>query len=157
MEKMRSENVVAYEWLAEWQLTGIPCIHGISTLLSSNRDLIDYIHNKYKKENFIEAYAPRGRPKKARAFQADEIRVGGKSKLRRNYVVVRCSMCKQEGHNKSTCERRSEGNLDGLKQDKKALKLKVFKQVKDQIKLIVFKQVKEPIRLEFFKQVKEAD
>ena len=123
-----------------WQLTGIPCIHGISALLSSNRDPIDYIHNKYKKENFIKAYAPviygingpmmwpktndkplecplfkkqRGRPKKARALQADEVRVGGKTKLRRNYVVVRCSLCKQEGHNKSTCERRGGGNLNG--------------------------------------------
>ncbi|KAK0594585.1 hypothetical protein LWI29_037000 [Acer saccharum] len=123
-----------------WQLTGIPCIHGISTLLSSNRDPIDYIHNKYKKENFIKAYAPviygingpmmwpktnnkplecplfkkhRGRLKKARELQADEVRVGGKTKLRRNYVVIRCSICKQEGHNKSTCERRGGGNLDG--------------------------------------------
>ncbi|KAK4846219.1 hypothetical protein QYF36_014456 [Acer negundo] len=40
-----------------WQLIGIPCIHGISVLLSSNCDPIDYIHNKYKKENFIKAYA----------------------------------------------------------------------------------------------------
>ncbi|KAI9169978.1 hypothetical protein LWI28_020450 [Acer negundo] len=111
-----------------------------SALLSSNRDLIDYIHNKYKKENFIKAYAPviygingpmmwpktndkplkcplfkkqRGRPTKARALQADEVRVGGKTKFRRNYVVVRCSMCKQKEHNKSTCERRGGGNLDG--------------------------------------------
>ncbi|KAI9185536.1 hypothetical protein LWI28_008209 [Acer negundo] len=38
-----------------WQLIGIPCIHGILALLSSNRDPIDYIHNKYKKENFIKA------------------------------------------------------------------------------------------------------
>ncbi|KAK0602137.1 hypothetical protein LWI29_030703 [Acer saccharum] len=85
-----------------WQLTGIPCIYGISALLSSNRDPIDYLHNKYKKENFIKAYAPviygingpmmwpktndkplecplfkkqKGRPKKARALQADEVRV----------------------------------------------------------------------------------
>ncbi|KAI9176456.1 hypothetical protein LWI28_003081 [Acer negundo] len=40
-----------------WQLIGIPCIHGISVLLSSNCDPIDCIHNKYKKENFIKAYA----------------------------------------------------------------------------------------------------
>ncbi|KAK0602496.1 hypothetical protein LWI29_034035 [Acer saccharum] len=85
-----------------WQLIGIPCIHGISAPLSSNRDPIDYIHNKYKKENFIKAYAPViygingpmmwpktndkplecplfkkqiGRPKKAKALQADEVRV----------------------------------------------------------------------------------
>ena len=109
--------------------------------MSSNRDPIDYIHNKYKKENFIKAYTlviygingpmmwsktndkplkcllfkkQRGRQNKARALQADEVRVGGKIKLKRTYVLVRCSMCKQEGHNKSTCERRGGGNLNGF-------------------------------------------
>ncbi|KAK3194188.1 hypothetical protein Dsin_025498 [Dipteronia sinensis] len=40
-----------------WQLIGIPCIHGISAPLSSNHDPSDYIHNKYKKDNLIKAYA----------------------------------------------------------------------------------------------------
>ncbi|KAK0586347.1 hypothetical protein LWI29_005364 [Acer saccharum] len=165
-----------------WQLTGIPCIHGISALLSSNRNPIDYIHNKYKKENFIKAYAPviygingpmmwpktndkpleyplfkkqRGRPKKARALQADEVRVGGKTKLRRNYVVVRCNdmnLTKSSetrnqymGTTRALVKEEVEGIWMALKQHKEALRLKVFKQVKDQIRLMVFKQVKEAV------------
>ncbi|KAK4853567.1 hypothetical protein QYF36_010966 [Acer negundo] len=90
-----------------WQLAMIPWIHGILALLSSNRNPIDYIHNKYKNNNFIKAYAPviyginvpmvwpktndkplecplfkkhRDRPKKARKLQTDEVRVGRKNK-----------------------------------------------------------------------------
>ena len=114
----------------KWQLIGIPCIHGMVALLSSNRDLIDFIDNKYKKESFLRAYTPviygingpsmwpktsdkplqcpefkkqRGRPKKARQLQSDEVRVGGTTKLRRNYIKIRCSKCNQQGHNKTTC------------------------------------------------------
>ncbi|KAK3182920.1 hypothetical protein Dsin_030206 [Dipteronia sinensis] len=124
-----------------WQLTGIPCIHGISALLSSNCDSIDYIHNKYKKDKLIKAYAPviyginglrmwpktndkplqcplfkkqKGRLKKARNLQSDEVRVGGKTKLNRNYVVVRCSKYKKEGHNKSTQIEGVGWSLDGF-------------------------------------------
>ncbi|KAK2663987.1 hypothetical protein Ddye_002561 [Dipteronia dyeriana] len=123
-----------------WQLNEIPCIHGISTFLSSNCDPFDYIHNKYKKENFINDYTPeiyginrpmiwlktndkplecplfkkqRGMLKKARNLQSDKVRVKGKTVLMRNYVMVRCNKCKREGHNKSTCDRRAGGNLDG--------------------------------------------
>ncbi|KAK0586338.1 hypothetical protein LWI29_005213 [Acer saccharum] len=118
----------------KWQLIGIPCIHGISALSSSNRDPYQFIDIKYKKESFLKAYNPviygingpsmwpktndkpiqcpdfkkqRGRPKKSRNLQSDEVRVGGKTKLRRNYVVLRCTKCRQEGHNKSTCDRRA--------------------------------------------------
>ena len=114
----------------KWQLIGIPCIHGISALMSSNRDPIQFIDNMYKKESFLRAYTPviygingpglwpktshrplqcpefkkqRGRPKKARQLQSDEVRVGGTTKLRRNYIKIRCSKCNQQGHNKTTC------------------------------------------------------
>ncbi|KAK3226006.1 hypothetical protein Dsin_005868 [Dipteronia sinensis] len=89
----------------KWQLIGIPCIHGISALLSSNRNPYQFIDIKYKKESFLKAYTPviygingpsmwqktndkpiqrpdfkkqRGRPKKARNLQPDE--AGGQNK-----------------------------------------------------------------------------
>ncbi|KAK3228515.1 hypothetical protein Dsin_000396 [Dipteronia sinensis] len=40
----------------KWQLIRIPCIHGMATLLTSNRDPVDFIDNKYKKESFLKAY-----------------------------------------------------------------------------------------------------
>ncbi|KAK1587371.1 hypothetical protein Q3G72_012209 [Acer saccharum] len=124
----------------KWQLIGIPCIHGMAAILSSNRDPLDFIHIKYKKESFVSAYTPviygingpnmwpktndipvecpdfkkqRGRPKKARNLQSDEVMIGGKRKLRRNYIVVNCSKCGQGGHNRSTCEKRGGKNVAG--------------------------------------------
>jgi hypothetical protein len=124
----------------KWQLIGIPCIHGMAALLSSNRDPLDFIDIKYKKESFLKAYTPviygingpsmwpktndipvecpdfkkqRGRPKKARNLQSDEVMIGGKRKLKRNYIVVKCSKCGQGGHNKSTCEKRGGTNVAG--------------------------------------------
>ncbi|KAK2638966.1 hypothetical protein Ddye_026761, partial [Dipteronia dyeriana] len=101
----------------KWQLTGIPCIYGMSALLNFNHYPIQFVHNMYKKETFMMAYNPviygingtmwpntneklvqvpefkkqRGRPKKAMNLQYDE---------------VRCNKCNQEGHNKTTCEKR---------------------------------------------------
>ena len=49
----------------------------------------------------------RGMPKKARKLQSDEVRTGGKTRLRRNYIVVRYSKCGQEYHNGSTCDKRT--------------------------------------------------
>ena len=117
----------------KWQLIGIPCIHGMSALLSSNRDPLDYVDNVYKKDAFLKAYNPviygingpsmwpttterpvqcpefkkqRGRPKKARKLQLNEVRVGGRLKLRRNYIVVTCKKCGQQDHNRTTCDKR---------------------------------------------------
>ncbi|KAK0572263.1 hypothetical protein LWI29_028832 [Acer saccharum] len=42
----------------KWQLIGIPCIHGMSALMSSNRDPIQFIDNMYKKESFLSVYTP---------------------------------------------------------------------------------------------------
>ncbi|KAK3206900.1 hypothetical protein Dsin_020946 [Dipteronia sinensis] len=39
----------------KWQLIGISSIHGMAALLSSNRDPIDFIDNKYKKTTFLKA------------------------------------------------------------------------------------------------------
>ncbi|KAK0588317.1 hypothetical protein LWI29_037845 [Acer saccharum] len=40
----------------KWQLIGILCIHGMAAILSSNRDPLDFIDIKYKKESFLNAY-----------------------------------------------------------------------------------------------------
>ncbi|KAK4856603.1 hypothetical protein QYF36_019203 [Acer negundo] len=48
----------------------------------------------------------RGRPKKARNLQTDEVRVEGKVQQRRNYIKIKCNKCNESGHNKTTCDRR---------------------------------------------------
>ncbi|KAL5574033.1 hypothetical protein UlMin_023630 [Ulmus minor] len=90
------------------------------------------IDSYYKKESYIKAYQPviynlngpkmwpttdnlpvqcpdftkqRGRPKKSRNLQGDEVKKGGTSKLRKNYYVGRCRICGQRGHNKRSCSK----------------------------------------------------
>ena len=36
----------------KWQLTGIPCVHEMAAVLSTNYNHMDFIHLRYKKENF---------------------------------------------------------------------------------------------------------
>ena len=62
-----------------------------------------------------------GQAKESKKSPSDEVMIGGKRKLRRNYIVVKCSKYGQGGHNKTTCEKmggrdvaRSEaGNANG--------------------------------------------
>ncbi|KAK2635805.1 hypothetical protein Ddye_030597 [Dipteronia dyeriana] len=96
----------------KWQLIGISCVHGMAALLSTNHNLIDFIHLRYKKESFLRCpdfRKQRGIPKNMRTLQSDEVRIGNTTKLRRNYVVVRCRKCGKEGHNRVTYERRGGG------------------------------------------------
>ncbi|KAK3206724.1 hypothetical protein Dsin_020770 [Dipteronia sinensis] len=83
----------------KWQLIGIPCVHGMTALLSTNHNPMDFIHLRKQ----------RGRPKKKRNLQSDEIIIGNTTKLRRNYVVVRCRKSGKVGHNRVTCDRRGRG------------------------------------------------
>ena len=39
-----------------WDLTGIPCPHGIYTLYHSKKELQSYVHPWYSKEKYITAY-----------------------------------------------------------------------------------------------------
>ncbi|KAK4853013.1 hypothetical protein QYF36_002305 [Acer negundo] len=80
----------------KWPLIGIPCIHGMSTLLNSNHDPIQFVHNMKQ----------RGRLKKARNLQTDEVRVEGKVQPRRNYIRIKCNECNESWHNKTTCDKR---------------------------------------------------
>ncbi|KAL5576670.1 hypothetical protein UlMin_018369 [Ulmus minor] len=88
----------------KWQLIGIPCMHAFLCINLMNMDVYDFIHPFYKKEAYLEAYSPiihgingpnmwaktknrplqcpqfkkqRGKPKKARKLQSDEVCSGG--------------------------------------------------------------------------------
>ncbi|KAK4841255.1 hypothetical protein QYF36_001612 [Acer negundo] len=124
----------------KWQLIGIPYVHGMTAVLSTNHNPMDFIQFRYKKESFIQAYTPiiygingpkmcpksneismecpdfrkhRGRPKKMRNLQSDEVRIGNTTKLRRNYIVVTCRKCGKEGHNRTTYDKRG-GGIDSV-------------------------------------------
>ncbi|KAL0313187.1 UNVERIFIED_CONTAM: hypothetical protein Sradi_5718000 [Sesamum radiatum] len=46
----------------EWNLTGIPCKHALSTILSKIHDPKDYVHQNYKVETFLRVYGPAIQP-----------------------------------------------------------------------------------------------
>ena len=39
-----------------WDLTGLPCKHGISAIVQSLQKVEDYVHSCYLKETFVETY-----------------------------------------------------------------------------------------------------
>lgn len=113
----------------QWDLTGIPCIHGCQAILSINAQPENFIDEYFKKTTYLIAYSnlmcpmkgskewpistqtkllpPKarrmlGRPKKHRRREDDEIRAG--CKMSKKGIAMTCSRCLQIGHNKITCK-----------------------------------------------------
>ncbi|KAL4289578.1 hypothetical protein GQ457_14G016010 [Hibiscus cannabinus] len=111
-----------------WDLSGIPCIHAISTIQETNRKPEDYVNECYHKSTQIAIYSniispvkgseqwtpvtemepilppafrrPPGRPTKKRRKEADEV---NNPKLCKRGQQSNCSKCGMSGHNKRTC------------------------------------------------------
>ena len=123
-----------------WQLSGLPCAHAIACIYFHTRSLDNYIAKCYRVEDFRKTYAhclqpvegmpawpisnrPRpvvpghiampGRKKKSRTREPDE--KPGSSRVSRVGTTIRCGRCKQQGHNRSSCERRN-GGVDSAQQ-----------------------------------------
>jgi hypothetical protein len=115
----------------QWDMTGIPCPHAISTILYHSAKPEQYLHPYYSVENYKMAYDPMiypvpsedqwvrtrqdevdplvvraalGRPKKLRRRGPDELR--NPHCMRKGGVRMRCSKCRAVGHNAKTCPRR---------------------------------------------------
>ena len=114
-----------------WQLIGLPCVHAMSVLLTQHEYPFDFVDDCYKREAYLKAYSPviyglngpamwpktnqlpiqclefkkqYGRSRKSRVLQSDEVRHGGRTKLRKNYSVCHCSNCGEQGHNLRSCK-----------------------------------------------------
>lgn len=113
-----------------WNLTGIPCTHGISAILQKGDDPMNYTHWFYSVDAYLKTYEPAilpitssdqwrktgappplppkykqqpGRPKKCR--RKDPIENKAPSfKLGRKGEKKRCKICGQVGHNKRSCK-----------------------------------------------------
>jgi hypothetical protein len=115
-----------------WQLSGLPCYHAISSIYFKTSSLEDYIADCYSVENFKKTYnyclepvegmeswpisdRPKlkspgyikmpGRPKTERKREPHEAPQA--TKMSRVGTIIRCHKCKQVGHNRSSCEKRS--------------------------------------------------
>jgi hypothetical protein len=113
----------------KWNLTGLLCCHAIACMKHKHYNIADYVPSIYKKEAYAECYSskiypangenlwmrteytdlqppaikkqPR-RPKKKRRLDASEL-LREEGQMKRASYGIKCSRCKQSGHNKSTC------------------------------------------------------
>lgn len=113
-----------------WQLSGIPCEHGFAVIYHLHNNPDSYVSEWFKKPRFISGYnhcifplqgmsqwpstdkakplppiARRmpGRPKHKRKRDATESD-GNRQRLSRVGRVMHCTICKGEGHNRTTCK-----------------------------------------------------
>jgi hypothetical protein len=116
----------------QWDMTDIPYPHAISAILFNGSKPKDYLHKYFSVEIYKKAYDPMiflmpsqdqwvktnqnaikpldyraapGRPKKTRRRGPNQPR--NPNTIIEGGVVMRCSKCKEAGHNTRTCPRRS--------------------------------------------------
>jgi hypothetical protein len=117
-----------------WQLSGLPCPHTICSIYYAGRCLEDFVAKCYFIEEYNKTYAhclqpvegmafwpvsdrakplpPKyvrmpERPKTERKRQDGEKKKPTQGRLSKKGVVIRCNVCKETGHNKTTCSRRT--------------------------------------------------
>ena len=113
----------------KWDLTGIPCSHGIASIMIHNGEVSDYVHKCYFVSTWRATYShmiypipdesmwvrtpydqlmppplrrPPGRPKKLRNKALDEPQ--NPHQVRRFHQSLRCKNCGEIGHNIRTCK-----------------------------------------------------
>ncbi|KAK9000281.1 hypothetical protein V6N11_080784 [Hibiscus sabdariffa] len=111
-----------------WDINGVPCPHAFSAIIYEGGDPKDYLDDCYRRDNYLKAYKhmlhpvkgpmfwpksnaelivpptrkkKHGRPQKER--RREELEGPKKSKLSRVGRIMRCSICRLEGHNKTKC------------------------------------------------------
>ena len=115
-----------------WDLTGIPCPHGICALYHSKKVLEDYIDPWYSKDKYLASYQYSMEPAKGRSMwpktnmppllPPEVNKVAGRLKicrrkdpeepkkseqLSRRGAIMTCSICSETGHNKKGCPNKS--------------------------------------------------
>ncbi|CAH9142846.1 unnamed protein product [Cuscuta epithymum] len=98
-----------------WDVSGIPCAHAVCAILDHGQNPEDYLERSTNDED-IRAPLPKkmsGRPKKKRIREETEVPSG--TQLSRKGRIMCCSVCKQEGHNRSSCPSNTQPAQKGLK------------------------------------------
>nr|KAJ0188265.1 hypothetical protein LSAT_V11C900484780 [Lactuca sativa] len=122
-----------------WQLTGIPCLHGVAAISYLNHDAEAYVSQSYTTEAYLKCYKysinplnssemwpdvpyhkplpPKrrrlpGRPSVKRKRDAIERELSGSSRqtVSRRGSIIKCGICKEPGHNKKKCPSNQQSN-----------------------------------------------
>ncbi|CAI9285675.1 unnamed protein product [Lactuca saligna] len=140
-----------------WQLTGYPCVHGYACIASLNRDVQEYVSPWFTTSMYLNCYRntinplngsdmwphvdyisplpPKrrrlpGRPStKRKRDQIERENQGKKHSITKRGSVMKCSICRESGHNRTTCPQKPIGESSNAsskkKKSKKADKVKV--------------------------------
>ncbi|XP_056690471.1 uncharacterized protein [Spinacia oleracea] len=108
-----------------WQVSGIPCKHGLRVIYNQRLDPVDFVSNYFKGAAYKQAYAehmhpmadptqwpgstlptikPHGIKRSAGRSQKQRRRVAMEARKRKRHTSVKCSKCKEMGHNARTCK-----------------------------------------------------
>ncbi|CAI9275501.1 unnamed protein product [Lactuca saligna] len=122
-----------------WQLTGIPCLHGVAAISYLNHDAETYVSQSYTTEAYLECYKysinplnssdmwpdvpyhkplpPKrrrllGRPSVKRKRDAIERELTRPSRqtVSRRGSMIKCGICKEPGHNRKKCPSNQQSN-----------------------------------------------
>nr|KAJ0196798.1 hypothetical protein LSAT_V11C700356290 [Lactuca sativa] len=122
-----------------WQLTGIPCLHGVAAISYLNHDAGAYVSQSYTTEAYLKCYKysinplnssdiwpdvpyhkplpPKrrrlpGRPSMKKKRDAIERELTGPSRqtVSRRGSIIKCGICKEPGHNKKKCPSNQQSN-----------------------------------------------
>ncbi|XP_057768394.1 uncharacterized protein LOC130988529 [Salvia miltiorrhiza] len=115
-----------------WELTGIPCTHGLAAIKYLNDDASNFVHEYYTISKYLQAYKyaleplngplhwPQcegsvikpptvknmpGRPKKNRIRDPHEVDPKNPNRLKRKGLVMTCGNCGERGHNTRGCKK----------------------------------------------------
>ena len=128
----------------EWQLTGIPCVHGMAAIASLNLNPEHYVAECFSKTAYLNSYAHAirpmndsslwptnpdlfkilpptkrrlpGRPCVKRKRDAVENQMTGRHTVSRRGIAQRCTLCHETGHNKAKCPKKPSGSTSRSKQ-----------------------------------------
>nr|KAJ0224739.1 hypothetical protein LSAT_V11C100006950 [Lactuca sativa] len=114
-----------------WQVSGIPCVHVVATISYLNRNAEDYVapwfHTAISLHEAISSLKKRRLPRRPtlkRKRDQSERESKGKTRytISKAGVVMRCTICRENGHNRSTCPTRSEDVASTSRPKKKKAK-----------------------------------
>ncbi|XP_014492311.1 uncharacterized protein LOC106754763 [Vigna radiata var. radiata] len=123
----------------KWSISGIPCVHALTTMKFLNLTTEDYLPVWFKKSTYEEMYTsiiypingkhlwevtqcpdvfppPKrqmpGRPKKKRRLEQWELKKSS-TKMSKGGLLKRCTICREVGHNKRNFRKQSQGQQEG--------------------------------------------
>ncbi|KAK1364691.1 hypothetical protein POM88_040252 [Heracleum sosnowskyi] len=116
-----------------WDLTGIPCAHGVTAIQKARHNVFNYVDKCYLKDTYMRCYSHcldvirgedfwedvegdpilpplivkqlRGRPKKMRRREGWEgiVSSGKKTRVKTTSRKMHCGLCRMEGHKRDKC------------------------------------------------------